>query len=103
MNHNKESRPRKFKQTSNQIEKDLYKEFKFYLCPEETCEDRNNAKENFANHVVEKHPATRLFISSIISVSYLVSFSTILHTKEVQELDIYDFEMSLLAVFIKIW
>ena len=45
--------------TCNQIEKDLYKEFKFYLCPEETCEDRNNSKENFANHVVEKHPATK--------------------------------------------
>ena len=27
MNHNKESSPRKSKQTSNQIEKDLYKEF----------------------------------------------------------------------------
>ena len=46
-------------QKSKENEKDLYEEFKFYLCPEETCEDRNNSKEDFVKHVLEKHPATK--------------------------------------------
>lgn len=55
MNNDEESSPHK----SNQIEKDLYKDFKFYLCPEATCEFRNNSKESFVKHVIESHPTAR--------------------------------------------
>ena len=35
---------------SNQNQKDLYEDFKFYLCPESTCEARNNSKVRFVHH-----------------------------------------------------
>ena len=59
MTNDKESTSHKSEQTCNQIEKDLYQEFKFYLCPEAICEFRNNSKELFAKHVIENHPTAR--------------------------------------------
>ena len=51
-----EDNEKTYPEKSNQNQKDLYEEFKFYLCPESTCEARNNSIERFVHHIIENHP-----------------------------------------------
>ena len=36
-------------------QKDPYDDFRFYRCPEASCDYRNNAKITFSNHFLEQH------------------------------------------------
>ena len=73
--------------------------------------ERSNQSENWSRQWIFswlfmlewiwKNVDGRVFVSSIAQFLYSVRLSTILHTKEVQEVDFYIFEMSLLAVLIK--
>ena len=78
-------------------QKDPYDDFRFYRCPEASCDYRNNAKITFSNHFLEKHSKSIGNTSSNDGDEHTPSFEDCLTFECPECSDIFYEELSLIS------